>query len=150
MPKAGGNKGATVLYNRKKTPMKHICIVLLTSLTLFACALDRGNGPDIVIDDNSTVIDVRTAREYNNGHLNNAVNIPYDEIQNKIGIHVHSKNEKIVLYCRTGRRSGIALKTLQAMGYTNAINAGSYKKLKRNEREQAKKSASSLAEREME
>lgn len=118
--------------------MKNILITVLAALAFVSCALDGGNGPVIVIDDNATVIDVRTEREYKGGHLENAVNIPYDQIQDRIAVHVRGKNEKIFLYCRSGRRSGIALKTLEAMGYTNAINAGSYKKLKRARQEQHK------------
>lgn len=77
-----------------------------------------------------TWIDVRTADEFNAGHLDGAVHIPYDVIGNQITASVPDKDAEIHVYCRTGRRSGIALKTLEEMGYTNVVNAGGYAKLK--------------------
>ena len=88
---------------------------------------------EIAINKNSIVIDVRTEREFRDGHLKNALNIPYGEISNKINDHITNKNKEIILYCLSGRRSGIAKKVLDDRGYTNVINAGSYKKLKRYE-----------------
>lgn len=76
-------------------------------------------------------IDVRTAKEYESGHLSGAVHIPYDMIGNQIAAVVPDKAAEIHLYCRTGRRSGMALKTLENMGYTNVVNEGSYAKLKK-------------------
>ena len=118
--------------------MKNIALVFLTACLLVACARNGFNEQDIVIDENSIVIDVRTEQEYKAGHLKNSIHIPYQEIQQKIGEHVHNRNEKIILYCRSGRRSGIAKKSLDAIGYSNTINAGSYAKLKQNERKKQK------------
>lgn len=78
----------------------------------------------------SIVIDVRTAQEFNDGHIDGAVNIPYDEIGGRITEVTNDKHQSIVLYCRSGRRSGIALDTLKAMGYTQLENAGGYTTLK--------------------
>ena len=75
-------------------------------------------------------IDVRTAEEYNAGHLEGAINIPYDEIEQKITAISADKTQDIQLYCRSGRRSGIALETLRSMGYNNVTNAGAYEQLK--------------------
>jgi len=72
------------------------------------------------------VIDVRTVAEWNEGHLDGAVLIPYEKIGEAIAKVAPDKKTKIVLYCRTGRRSGIALDTLQKLGYedvSNLINA---------------------------
>ena len=109
--------------------MKNIRIAFLAAFLLAACGL---NGPfsTVVIGDNSTVIDVRTEQEYKKGHLKNALLLPYDTIRDTIAAHVPEKDAKIILYCRSGRRSGIAKKTLEAMGYKNVINAGAYEKLK--------------------
>lgn len=76
-------------------------------------------------------IDVRTGAEFAAGHLEGAVNIPHDRIGTVIGGVVPDKDREIRLYCRSGRRSGIALKTLKELGYTNVINEGAYKKLRR-------------------
>jgi len=69
-------------------------------------------------------IDVRSAEEYQSGHVNEAVNIPYEEIGARIDEVTEDKDALIYLYCRSGRRSGIALETLQRAGYTNVINLG--------------------------
>ena len=75
------------------------------------------------------VIDVRTDAEFQEGHLPGAVNIPYDQITSRFGELPADKNQTIVLYCRSGRRSGIARRSLEELGFTNAINAGGYEAL---------------------
>lgn len=71
-------------------------------------------------------IDVRTADEFNAGHIEGAAHIPYEEIAARIGEITTDKDIKIHLYCRSGNRSGIAQQTLQAMGFTNTTNEGGY------------------------
>ncbi len=85
------------------------------------------------VDENSTIVDVRTAIEYEEGHLKNAINIPHTEIAVKIADHVKNKEDKITVYCRSGRRSGIAKKILVNTGYRCVVNAGAYTKLKEQE-----------------
>lgn len=75
-------------------------------------------------------IDVRTAEEYKAGHLEGAIHIPYDEIEQKIQAISADKTADIQLYCRSGRRSGIALETLRSLGYSKVTNAGAYEQLK--------------------
>ncbi len=72
------------------------------------------------------VIDVRTEEEFGQGHLPHAVNIPYDQIASRVGELPSDRTRPVVLYCRSGRRSGIAKQTLEELGFTNAINAGGY------------------------
>jgi len=72
------------------------------------------------------VIDVRTEPEWKDGHLEGAIRIPYEKIGEEIGRVAPDKKTKIVVYCKTGRRRGIALDTLKKQGYedvTNLINA---------------------------
>jgi len=69
-------------------------------------------------------IDARSGVEYSMGHVEGAHNIPYDEIAEQIASVTTDKDAKIHLYCRSGNRSGKALKVLQEMGYTNAHNDG--------------------------
>lgn len=71
-------------------------------------------------------IDVRTDDEFNSGHINNAAHIPFEEIAQRIGEVTNDKDATIHLYCRTGRRSGIAQETLQQLGFKHAINEGGY------------------------
>ncbi len=69
-------------------------------------------------------IDVRTMDEYNSGHVPEAVNIPYTEIAASISALTGDKDASIYVYCRSGRRSGIAQETLEGLGYTQVINVG--------------------------
>jgi phage shock protein E len=71
-------------------------------------------------------IDVRTAAEFNTGHLAGAVNIPHGEIANEIGGLTQDKNAEIYLYCRSGGRAGKALNALEKLGYTQVVNEGGY------------------------
>jgi len=73
----------------------------------------------------SLIIDARTEAEWAEGHIEGAVLIPYDRIAEGIQTIAPDKNTKINLYCRTGRRSGIALETLKKSGYSNLDNLGS-------------------------
>lgn len=74
-------------------------------------------------------IDVRTTEEFNAGHLEGAIHIPYEDIANRIGEVTTDKNATIHLYCRSGNRSGIAQQTLQSIGFKNAVNEGGYEAL---------------------
>ena len=71
-------------------------------------------------------IDVRSAEEFNSGHLQNAVNIPHDQIIEGIKAVSSDKNAPINLYYRSGRRAEVALNELKKAGYTNVTNHGGY------------------------
>ena len=74
-------------------------------------------------------IDVRSAEEFNSGHLQDAVNIPHDKIVEGVKALGSAKDEPINLYCRSGRRAEIALTELKNAGYTNVTNHGGYEDL---------------------
>ena len=76
------------------------------------------------------LIDVRTDEEFDSGHLQGAINIPYQIIDEHIADINSSKNQEIILYCRSGRRSEIAKTTLLELGYTNVTNAGGYEEIR--------------------
>lgn len=69
-------------------------------------------------------IDVRTPEEYSGGHVEGAVNIPYTEISARIGEVTEDKDATIYVYCRSGRRSGIAQSELQQAGFNDVTNVG--------------------------
>ena len=75
-------------------------------------------------------IDVRTAEEYQESSILGHPNILYTEIVEKIASVTADKNAPINLYCRSGRRSGIAKETLESLGYTNVTNAGGIDQVK--------------------
>lgn len=69
-------------------------------------------------------LDVRTPAEYRDGHLPEAVNLPLDELQNKIGQAYPDKNALLLVYCRSGARSRTASNLLVQMGYTQVYDLG--------------------------
>ena len=60
------------------------------------------------------IIDVRTKEEYDELHVKDSINIPYDDIDKAIDI---DKDMNVFVYCKSGNRSSIAYKTLKEMGY---------------------------------
>ena len=74
-------------------------------------------------------IDVRSAEEFNAGHLQDAVNIPHDQILERIQSVSPDKDAPVNLYCRSGRRAEVALNALKKAGYTNVTNHGGYEDL---------------------
>lgn len=74
------------------------------------------------------VVDVRTAEEFKAKSLTNVINIPLDEVKTKFPTVVTNKSDVVLLHCRSGRRSSIAVGRLQTLGYTNVFNLGSYEK----------------------
>ncbi len=77
------------------------------------------------LSSDARIIDVRTRAEYAESHLQGAVNIPYDQLGDRIGETTTNKAERILVHCRSGRRSALAKATLAAQGYTNVIDLGS-------------------------
>ncbi|MFK0574053.1 rhodanese-like domain-containing protein [Endozoicomonas sp.] len=78
------------------------------------------------INNGALLVDVRTPGEFAGGHLDGAINIPYQDIVGGLAQGMIALDADIVLYCRSGRRSGKAQKALVAHGYTNTFNAGGY------------------------
>ena len=70
------------------------------------------------------VIDVRTAAEFQSGHVQGALNLPHDSISQDIFKAKVAKDDHVILYCRSGRRSDMALGTLKGMGFSNVENYG--------------------------
>lgn len=68
------------------------------------------------------LIDVRSGQEYEEGHLDGAINIPVYNIENEIQKNVKNKNDIIILYCSSGSRSKKAKNILEKLGYTEVYN----------------------------
>ncbi|HET9694739.1 MAG TPA: rhodanese-like domain-containing protein [Steroidobacteraceae bacterium] len=66
--------------------------------------------------DHLFVLDVRTPQEYAEGHVPGAVNVPHDQLASRLA--EVPKDKDVVLYCRSGRRAGLAADLLKANGYT--------------------------------
>jgi len=70
------------------------------------------------------ILDVRTQEEYNEGHIANAVLLPNDQIGDKASDVLPDKDQMILIYCRSGNRSGQALEKLAELGYTQLYDFG--------------------------
>lgn len=78
----------------------------------------------IIDSEDVIVLDVRTPEEYNEGHIENAVLLPVNEIKDKAGEVLTDKDAKILVYCRSGNRSATAAKELIELGYTDVYDFG--------------------------
>lgn len=70
------------------------------------------------------ILDTRTQEEYEGGHIPGAILIPYDEILEKAEEVLPGKDQLILVYCRSGRRSKLAAADLVKLGYTNVKEFG--------------------------
>jgi phage shock protein E len=77
----------------------------------------------IVNKENVLLVDVRNPWEYEEGHIKNAVNIPLHEIPARI-TEFKKEEGPVVLYCRSGNRSGAAVNILKQAGLKNVYNGG--------------------------
>ena len=70
-----------------------------------------------------TIIDVRTPEEFAGHHVPNAINIPLDEVAQRIN-ELKELPKPIIAYCRSGNRSGMAVAILKQNGIAEAVNGG--------------------------
>lgn len=83
-----------------------------------------------LIQQGALVIDVRTQGEFQQGHIEGAKLIPYDVIVQGAKMFGIKKETPIVVYCRSGRRSGAAWQALTQAGYSQVYNGGGFELLK--------------------
>ena len=70
------------------------------------------------------ILDVRTAEEYKEGHIPNAINVANETIGEDEIAELPNKNQLIMVYCRSGRRSKQAASKLVKLGYSNIVEIG--------------------------
>ena len=119
--------------------LKGLIIMLLISLSLFGMtACDGENGKastyeQITAEQAKTImdtekdyiiIDARNEEEFAEGHIENAILIPEYEIKDRAEKELPDKEQLILVYCRSGRRSKIASEELVKLGYTNVKEFG--------------------------
>ena len=119
--------------------LKGLIIMLLISLSLFGMtACDGDNKKDLTYEQitaeqaktimdtekDYVIIDARTEEEFAEGHIENAILIPEYEIAQRAEKELPDKDQLILVYCRSGRRSKIASEELVKLGYTNVKEFG--------------------------
>ena len=119
--------------------LRELIIMLLISLSLFgltACGGEQektSTYEQITAEQAKTImdtekdyiiIDARTEEEFAEGHIENAILIPEYEIKDRAEKELSDKEQLILVYCRSGRRSKIASEELVKLGYTNVKEFG--------------------------
>jgi len=101
---------------------------VLWAVLLFSACQNEGNKIDAgaleALEQRALIVDVRTSEEYEQGHYPGAINIPHEQILAGMRSRKLGPDEPIVLYCRSGNRSGKAQATLSAAGYSVTHNVG--------------------------
>ena len=118
--------------------MKKLIFLLLAAILLTACGQAKENDREVVYvnitaeeakaimdtEEGYVILDTRTREEYDQGHIPGAIQISHDEITEKAGEVLTDKDQLILVYCRSGRRSKIAAEALVELGYTNIKEFG--------------------------
>ena len=118
--------------------MKKLFFLLLAVMLLTACGQDKENNQGAVYvnitaeeakqimdsEEGYIILDVRTQEEYDEGHIPGAIVISHEEIAKKAEEVLTDKEQLILVYCRSGRRSKIAAEALVELGYTNIKEFG--------------------------
>lgn len=118
--------------------MKKLIPVLLAMMLLAACGQDRGKKEAAAYmnitaqeakkimdtEQDYIVLDTRTQAEFDEKHIPGAIVISHDEITEMAESVLPDKNQLILVYCRSGRRSKLASEDLVKLGYTNIKEFG--------------------------
>ena len=75
-------------------------------------------------ESNYIILDVRRPDEFSEGHIPKAINVPNENIGNTEISELPNKEQLILVYCRSGRRSKEASQKLVKLGYTNIVEFG--------------------------
>ena len=105
--------------------MKRLLLLIGCILLLGGCASNMNKLDKIIEDNNYIIVDVRTKEEYDEGHLKDALNIPYDTINKNVEL---DKSKTILVYCKSGKRASTAETTLKNLGYT-VYNLGGFEQI---------------------
>ncbi|MCW6089298.1 rhodanese-like domain-containing protein [Clostridium sporogenes] len=113
---------------RNKFMFYSLFVILLTSILLiplYSAKAYKNISPEEIKQITTTpystalIIDVRTPKEFSNGHIPKSLNIPMDSFKNIMLSKNIDKNTKIIIYCNTGVRAKNASNLLDKLGFTN-------------------------------
>lgn len=116
--------------------MKRIIMLCMCAMMLCSCGSNETQEEKVtsqiincsqkeeLMSEGAILIDVRSASEYAEGHLDNSINLTVDTIGVNIEKLVSDKNTKVIVYCRSGNRSATAANTLINLGYKNVYDLG--------------------------
>lgn len=108
---------------------KSLFILMLSILGFMGCTAQNGSSIDskeayglIKADTNIAILDVRTAKEFADGHVAGAVNIDVNQTDFAQKIDQLDRSKTYIVYCRSGRRSRKAVGIIAAKGFKNLYN----------------------------
>ncbi|GEM_PF-477887 len=104
---------------------------LICSLGAASSCADTQSSPAAVVPE-GVWLDVRTAAEYASWHVPGSLHLPFDRISKEhpmVQEGTLPKDQTLLVYCRSGRRSGIAKQSLESLGYT-VVNVGGLREAK--------------------
>ena len=118
--------------------MRKLILFLLTAMLLVGCGQANQNNQEAVYmnitaqeakqimdsEEGCIILDTRTQEEYDEGHIPGAIVIPHDEITDRAEEELPDKDQLLLVYCRSGRRSKLAAEALVGLGYTNIKEFG--------------------------
>jgi rhodanese-related sulfurtransferase len=117
--------------------MKKLILFLLTAMLLTGCGQTNQAQEAVYMnitaeeakqimdrEEGYIILDTRTQAEYDEGHIPGAIVIPHDEITDRAEEELPHKDQLILVYCRSGRRSKLAAEALVKLGYTNIKEFG--------------------------
>jgi rhodanese-related sulfurtransferase len=118
--------------------MKKLILLFLAVMMFTACGQDNPNSQETVYmnitaqeakqimdsEEGYIILDTRTQEEYDEGHIPGAIVIPHDEITDRAEEELPDKDQLLLVYCRSGRRSKLAAEALVELGYTNIKEFG--------------------------
>ena len=122
------------LISQKSSIARTLVLLLATliSLQVTACNAGELNRIDnisqqnlltkIETKQNLLILDVRSPKEYKEGHIPGAINIEYDQIADRINEIANYKNSTVVVYCERGVRANVAEKTLASAGFKSILH----------------------------
>jgi rhodanese-related sulfurtransferase len=117
--------------------MKKLILFLLTAMLLTGCGQANKTQEAVYMnitaeeakqimdrEEGYIILDTRTQAEYDEGHIPGAIVIPHDEITDRAEEELPHKDQLLLVYCRSGRRSKLAAEALVKLGYTNIKEFG--------------------------
>lgn len=118
--------------------MKKLILILLAVMCLTGCGQAKENKQEATYmnitaeeakqimdtEEGYIILDVRTQEEYDEGHIPGAILIPNTELEERAEKELTNKDQLILVYCRSGRRSKMAAEILVELGYTNIKEFG--------------------------
>ena len=118
-----------------------IIYALMVVLTIWLIAPVMAGGGDPAIAENAwpmiqsgaLLVDVRSEKEFTEGHMDGAVNIEWDKTDELIAAIGEDRQREVVFYCRSGNRAGKAKAVLEDKGYSHVFNATGFSALRATE-----------------